>query len=455
MNEALRSIPKVDVVLGQPQFREVSWDRGVCVRAVQEHIAGIREEILASRLERSPGPEQIAGEVAGCLERLMGGSLRPVINASGVVVYTNLGRAPMAEEALDAVQEAAAGYSNLEYDLEQGQRGSRQTHFRELVRVCFGAPDALVVNNNAAAVMLVLAAHARGREVIISRGEQVEIGGSFRMPDVMGLSGCTMREVGTTNRTRVGDYASAINENTAMILKVHRSNFAVVGFSEEAEIAELARLAHDHDIPLFVDMGSGIPFDLAPWGIDGEWTIGSCLEAGADLVSFSGDKVLGGPQAGIILGGEQLLNAMSRHPLHRALRVDKMTIAALTATLRLLAQGRGEEIPVLQMICEGPEVVRARAETLCDMIDMASASVVDTRAVVGGGSAPVKDMPSAGVLLRHVKPSRVHRLLRQGEPAVVARVEERGLIFDCKTVREEDLGVLAELIREAAGGEKE
>ncbi|MDT8273067.1 MAG: L-seryl-tRNA(Sec) selenium transferase, partial [Desulfomonilia bacterium] len=294
MSEAFRTIPKVDSVLNEPVLQELAYTPGILKRAVHDALDEIRSSIAAGKMQQSPDAASVAEGVARKIVRMMDTGLRPVINAAGVIVYTNLGRAPLSQEAIDAVVAVAKGYSDLEYDLNEGKRGSRQAHIRPVTRSCFGAEDALVVNNNAAAVMLVLSSLASGKEVIVSRGELVEIGGSFRMPDVMALSGAVLREVGTTNKTNLSDYRDAISDNTALIMKVHRSNFSIVGFTEEVEIKELASLAREIGVPLFVDMGSGVPFDLSAYGIAEEWTIPGCLEQGSDVLCFSADKVLGG-----------------------------------------------------------------------------------------------------------------------------------------------------------------
>ena len=387
-NEPYRSIPKVDMVLKEPILQKLPYDMAIIKRLLKDKLDFIRTDISAGRLTISPDASSVAQEVAGHVRSIMESGLKNVINAAGVVVFTNLGRAPLADEAIDAVLQAASTYSDLEYNLAEGRRGSRQDHIRPLTRACFGAEDALVVNNNAAAVMLVIASLAKGSEVIISRGELVEIGGSFRMPDVMAVSGAVMKEVGTTNKTKITDYKNAFTDNTALIMKVHRSNFSLVGFTEEVRIDDLAFLSRDLGKPLFVDMGSGVPFDLGPWGIPGEWTIPMCLQQGADIISFSGDKVLGGPQAGIILGKADLIETMARHPLHRAIRADKLSIAALAATLRLLAQGRIDRIPVLRMITEPVSDVKKRAQRLLRLIKTKGSRIVSTQAVIGGGSAP-------------------------------------------------------------------
>jgi L-seryl-tRNA(Ser) seleniumtransferase len=453
VKDAYRSIPKVDVVLKEPALADLPYSPELIKRAVQGELEKIRESIASGGLRESPDAFSVASGVAQEIVAVMESGLKEVINAAGVVVYTNLGRAPLAKDAVEAVIAAARGYSNLEYDLEKGARGSRQNHIRPVTRYCFGAEDALVVNNNAAAVLLVLSTLARGKEVIVSRGELVEIGGSFRMPEVMSMSGAVMREVGATNKTRISDYQSAVTDNTGLIIKVHRSNFAIVGFTEEVELKELSGLAHEFGIPLYVDMGSGVPFDLTPFGIPDEWTIPGCLQF-SDVLSFSADKVLGGPQAGIILGESGLIERMAKNPLHRALRIDKLAIAALSATLKLLSQERYRDIPVLRMILEDASDVRRRAEELKRLLNMQDrAEVVSTRAVVGGGSAPTKGFPSYGVLIATPKATAVHARLRKGNPAVVARIEDDRLIFDMKAVDPGLIPVLAEKINEALADE--
>ena len=357
--DLFRTIPKVDAVLKEQALMNLPFRVELMKRSIGVELDSIRTALREGKLSKSPTAREVAKRSAQAIADTMSSGLKPVINATGVIVHTNLGRAPLAKQALEAIVDAT-GYSDLEFDLERGARGSRQDHIRPMVQACFGAEDALVVNNNAAAVLLVLAALAKGREVIVSRGELVEIGGSFRIPDVMALSGAQLKEVGTTNKTRLSDYDRAITDQTALIMKVHRSNFAVVGFSEEAQIKELKELARARQIPFYIDMGSGVPFDLESFGIPDEWTITDCL-SGADCVSFSADKVLGGPQAGIILGRQDLIEAMAKHPLHRAVRIDKLGIAGLSATLLLLSSGAYQEIPVLKMIIEPLAQVKARA----------------------------------------------------------------------------------------------
>src|SRR6266480_1618414 len=347
----LRDLPSVDELARQS-------DDPLAVEAARKVVARAREQI-----QQGDDP----GDLAALLQDELGAArarhLRRVINATGVIVHTNLGRAPLAEAALDRVREIARGYSNLEYDLAAGGRGSRQDHVADSLRRLTGAEAALVVNNNAAAVLLALAALAEGREVLVSRGELIEIGDGFRIPDVLERSGATLHEVGTTNRTRATDYETAIGPETAVLLRVHQSNFRVVGFTEQPSLEDLAQVARRHELPLVDDLGSGVLVDVGD-----EPTARSSLAAGADLVCFSGDKLLGGPQAGIVVGRAELVERLRRHPLHRAVRADKLTLAALEGTLRLYLDGP-ERIPVLRMLREDDGAVRTRAERLASLVD--------------------------------------------------------------------------------------
>ena len=426
----LRDLPSVDrlvadeLLAGEPRELTVAAARTVLERA--------REEISAGR---DPGP--LAEAVLDELVRARRPSLRRVLNATGVLVHTNLGRAPLAAAALARVAEVGAGYSNLEYDLERGERGSRQDHLGALLARLTGAEAALVVNNNAAAVLLALAALAEGREVVVSRGELIEIGDGFRIPDVLARSGARLVEVGTTNRTRASDYERAIGPDTALLLRVHQSNFRVVGFSELPRLAELADVARQHDLPLVDDLGSGA---LGPVG--DEPTPAESLRAGADLVCFSGDKLLGGPQAGIVVGRTDLVERLRRHPLQRALRADKLTLAALEGTLALaLAPETRNEIPVLRMLHEPVEVVRARAERLAALV---GGDVEETVARVGGGALPLTELPSAACAVEE----ELAEPLRRGEPPVIALVRDGRTLLDCRTLTDAEIdevvaGVLA------------
>jgi L-seryl-tRNA(Ser) seleniumtransferase len=408
----LRDLPSVDELA-----RDVKHPLAVAVaRAVLERA---REEIRAGA---DPGDLHL--RLREELAEVRRPRLRRVLNATGVIVHTNLGRAPLAAEALARVTEVALGYSNLEYDLTAGARGSRQDHVADILRRLTGAEAALVVNNNAAAVLLALAALAEGREVLVSRGELIEIGDGFRIPDVLARSGARLREVGTTNRTRAGDYERAIGDETALILRVHQSNFRVVGFTELTPLRRLAQVAQSHRLPLVDDLGSGVLVELAD-----EPSARESLAAGADLVTFSGDKLLGGPQAGIVAGRAELVERLRRHPLQRALRADKLTLAALEGTLALYLEAP-ERIPVLRMLRD--EHVRARAERLASLT---GGAVEETVARVGGGALPLAELPSFACALEEELAAR----LRSGEPPVVGIVRDGRLLLDCRTLTDDEV----------------
>src|SRR5215218_1892265 len=399
----LRDLPSVDELT-----------RGVAdplaVAAARTVLDQAREEIRGGR-----DPGDLRPRVEEERARMRRPSLRRVLNATGVVVHTNLGRAPLAAEALDRVVEVARGYSNLEYSLEDGQRGSRQDHAASILRRLTGAEGALVVNNNAAAVLLALAALAEGREVLVSRGELIEIGDGFRIPDVLARSGARLHEVGTTNRTRVADYERAIGPETALLLRVHQSNFRVVGFTEQATTAQLAQVARRAGLPLVDDLGSGVLLPPSNSLLLGdEPSAKEALAAGADLVTFSGDKLLGGPQAGIVAGRADLVEKLRRHPLQRALRADKLTLAALEGTLTLYLDAP-ERVPVLRMLREDVQTVRARAERLADL---AGGEVEETVGRVGGGALPLAELPSFACAVEE----SLAEPLRRGEPPVVGIV---------------------------------
>jgi L-seryl-tRNA(Ser) seleniumtransferase len=420
----LRDLPSVDeLARAVDDTRAVDAARAVLARAREEIQAGMEPGDLAVRLQ-----DELAAARAP--------SLRRVLNATGVVMHTNLGRAPLAAEALARVTEAARGYSNLELDLARGERGSRQDHLAALLRRLTGAEAALVVNNNAAAVLLALAALAEGREVVVSRGELVEIGDGFRIPDVLARSGARLVEVGTTNRTRASDYERAIGPGTALVLRVHQSNFRLVGFTELPPIGEVAKVAHAHGLPLVDDLGSGALGD-----IPGEPSARESLAAGADLVCFSGDKLLGGPQAGIVAGRADLVEKLRRHPLQRAVRVDKLTLAALEGTLQLHLDAPAR-IPVLRMLGEDADVVRARAERLAELT---GGSVEETVARVGGGALPLAELPSFACALDE----SLAGPLRCGEPPVVGIVRDGKLLLDCRTLADDELDEVARAVAAA------
>jgi len=417
----LRDLPSVDeLARGNDDPLAVDAARIVLARAREEIQAGADPGDLEARL----GEELASARSA---------RLRRTLNATGVVVHTNLGRAPLAEAALDRVREVGRGYSNLEYDLSAGTRGSRQDHVAGILRRLTGAEAALVVNNNAAAVLLALAALAEGRDVLVSRGELIEIGDGFRIPDVLARSGARLVEVGTTNRTRAADYENAIGPETAVLLRVHQSNFRLVGFTELPSVADLAKVSQRHELPLVDDLGSGA---LAQ--VEDEPSVRESLDGGADLVCFSGDKLLGGPQAGIVVGRADLVERLRRHPLQRAVRADKLTLAALEGTLALyLEPSRAlQEIPVLRMAFESAEVVRARAERLAGLT---GGEIEETVGRIGGGALPLAELPSFACAVEE----ELAAPLRAGDPPVVGVVRDGRLLLDCRTLSDAEVEEVA------------
>jgi L-seryl-tRNA(Ser) seleniumtransferase len=417
----LRDLPGVD------ELARESPDP-LAVDAARVVIARAREAI-----RRGDDPGDLTALLEAELAAARRPALRRVLNATGVIVHTNLGRAPLPSQALEHALEVARGYSNLEYDVEDGRRGSRQDHVASILRRLTGAEAAIVVNNNAGALLLALAALAEGRDVIVSRGELIEIGDGFRIPDVLARSGARLVEVGTTNRTRASDYDRAVDERTARLLRVHQSNFRVVGFTEQPPLAELADVAHRNSLPLLDDLGSGALLDLSD-----EPTARASLAAGADLVCFSGDKLLGGPQAGIAVGRADLVERLRRHPLHRALRVDKLSLAALEGTLLLYLEPERAlaEVPVLRMLREPAEDVHARAERLAAAV---GGEVEETVARVGGGALPLHELPSFACAVEE----SLAAPLRQHEPPVVGIVRDGRLLLDCRTLADAELDEVA------------
>jgi L-seryl-tRNA(Ser) seleniumtransferase len=433
----LRKLPSVDRLLQEEavQAQVSAYGRELTVTAVREALDAARQTIQVG--ENCPVVEQLIESVAAYLAEIERPSLSPIINATGVIIHTNLGRSPLSAAARAAIETVAQGYSNLEYDLPAGRRGSRHVHAARLLCQLSGAEAAMVVNNNAAAVLLILSALARGREVIISRGQLVEIGGGFRIPDVMRQSGAYLVEVGTTNRTHLADYEAAIGENTALILRVHHSNFRIVGFTAEPTAGELAELGERYGLPLVEDLGSGTLLDTATYGLAHEPTIQESLAAGASLVSASGDKLLGGPQAGIIVGRQKLVEQLKRHPLARALRVDKTTLAGLEATLGHYLRGEAErEVPVWQMIAMPLPEITERARNWAGELARRgiAAEVVDGESTVGGGSLPGETLPTRLLALGVPSPDKLAAQLRAGNPPVVARIEAERLLLDPRTV---------------------
>jgi len=423
---SFRTLPSVDRLLLDPRLADLS--RPLALAAARAALGWARDEIRAGR-----DPGDLVDATLAQLVAASRPSLRRVLNATGVLIHTNLGRAPLAPSALGRVVEVGGSYSNLEYDLETGARGSRQDHLAPLLHRITGAEASLVVNNCAAAVMLALAALAEGREVLVSRGELIEIGDGFRIPDVLARSGARLVEVGTTNRTRIADYERAIGPETAVILRVHQSNFRVVGFTEKPELSQLARLAQEKGLPLVDDLGSG---SLS--AIGDESTAAASLEAGADLVCFSGDKLLGGPQAGILAGRADLIEKLRRHPLQRALRADKLTLAALEGTLALALdpERARREVPVLRMLAEPVADVRERAERLAVLV---GGEVEETVARVGGGALPLAELPSFACAVEE----SLFDPLRRGEPPVVGIVRDGRLLLDVRSLAEGEIEEVA------------
>jgi L-seryl-tRNA(Ser) seleniumtransferase len=452
MQEQLRKLPSVDHLLQDVSITVLveRWGHDLVVDAARETLDLARADIRQGG-ECPPEQTLILG-VAEQLAARLRPTLRPAINATGVIVHTNLGRAPLSDEARAAMDAVALGYSNLEYNLDVGRRGSRYVHAEKILCQLTGAQAALVVNNNAAALLLILMTFARGREVIISRGQLVEIGGGFRIPDVMGQSGATLVEVGTTNRTYVGDYEKAITEATTALMRVHRSNFRLSGFVHEPSLADMVALADEQGLMMFDDLGSGTLLDTAPFGLAHEPTIQESVAVGVSLVSCSGDKLLGAPQAGIILGRADLIAALKEFPLTRALRVDKTTLAGLQATLRHYLLGEAtEKVPVWRMISASEESLRDRAEDWVRNLHElgVTALTVPGRSTVGGGSLPGETLPSHLVALEGDSPDAIATLLRAGEPPVITRIEDDRLVLDPRTVLPEQEAPLVRIVADA------
>jgi len=457
--QVLRKIPGVDEILSREEILELLkiHPRAVVVEAVRKALGRLREEILQG--------EDLAGseETLFSFERLIPlfhkeiearvrPRLRRVINATGIVIHTNLGRAPLHPAAMKQIVEVAKAYSNLEYDLLLGERGDRYSHVEEILCRLSGAESALVVNNNAGAVLLCLNAMAEGREVVISRGELVEIGGGFRIPDVMKRSGAFLKEVGTTNRTHLNDYQRAIGPETALLLKVHPSNFRVMGFSSEVPLDELVRLGKAHHLPVMEDLGSGCFIDLTRYGLEKEPTVQEAVNTGVDIVTFSGDKLLGGPQAGIILGKKDHLDAIRVNPLTRALRIDKLTLAALESTLLLYLdeQRAMQEIPILRILGWSKGELKNRAKRLLKRLpekvkEEARITLREDVSQVGGGALPLQELPTVVLAIRPLDLSvnGLGESLRRGEPPVISRIANDELILDMRTVFDEEIPMLA------------
>lgn len=464
LSEKLRELPSVDEVLGHGEATSnfQPFPRDLVVGEVRIAIAELRDDIrrgltgnsvdLVTKVELN---NEIRKRVSLRLDRIARPSLRPVINASGVILHTNLGRAPLSENALESVREVSGGYSNLEYDLVEGRRGRRDVHAGVWLERLLDVP-AIVVNNNAAAIFLTLQELADGGEVIVSRGELIEIGDGFRIPDIMARGGAKLCEVGTTNRTRIADYQESTGDHTRALLRVHRSNFRIVGFTERPTIEELVALSREIDCPLVEDLGSGCVHDLLPYGFAKEPVVSDSLRAGVDIVTFSGDKLLGGPQAGIIAGKPEWIERIRRNPLFRAFRADKMTYAALDATLRDYQLERWDEIPVLRMLRMPIEEIRSRANKFALALEELSVGVelVEGESIPGGGATPEQTLPTILVCLQPVAGDSaefLQRRLRHGDPPVVVRCENERVLIDLRTVSTSDdetvLGCLRSILK--------
>jgi len=460
----LKALPSVHEVLQWPELSRNAGSRSprwALRQAVQNVLDRQRSEILEGERTATESQEAMVPRILEEARRLLMPSLRPLINATGVVLHTNLGRAPLAREAIEAVERVASGYSNLEFELESGKRGMRYRHVEGLLCELTGAESALVVNNNAAAVYLALRVLAQGREVIVSRGELVEIGGSFRIPDILRESGATLVEVGTTNRTHLRDYEQALGSSTGLLLKVHPSNYRVLGFHREVEVEELVALGRKFSIPVMQDLGSGCLMNLDAAGLSSEPTVQKAVQSGADVVTFSGDKLLGGPQAGILLGKREVLSRLQKHPLNRVARIDKLTLAALEATLRLYREPLAvrERIPVLAMLNLDPSVLKRRAARLARALrkilpGSCEIRLCEVAARAGGGSLPLEDFPGTAVSIRsaQIGTEQILSRLRSAPVPVIARIEKDEVVLDPRTLLPGEETLLLEAFRMAFQG---
>ena len=450
--QLLRTLPKVDVLRQAPELSALCdcYGEKAVTDGIRFCIDALRRDITSGRREDLPSRDDLLRSIEAQIRAAAMPAFRYVINGTGIILHTNLGRACLSEKAAQAAADHARRYSNLEYDLTTGKRGSRYSHVAGILCRLTGAESALVVNNNAAAVLLILSALTQGGEVPVSRGELVEIGGSFRVPEIMEACGAQLKEVGATNKTHLSDYAQAIGPETKALMKVHTSNYRIVGFSETPALADLVELGHAHNLPVLEDLGSGCLVDPANYGIHGEPSVRDSLKAGIDVVSFSGDKLLGGPQAGIILGRKKYIDILKKHPLTRAMRVDKMTLAALEATLSSYENGRLTEIPVLNMLSVPLDTLKAKAERLVGLLQGSGipASVVPVQGQVGGGSVPNQSLPSfAAALTGNV--ISLEEKLRLGMYPIIGRIHNNTYLLDVRTLWEEDFPIIAEAVKEA------
>jgi L-seryl-tRNA(Ser) seleniumtransferase len=461
MNEKqkmLSHLPSVDEILKSEQG--IQWldtyPRSYVIQGIREGIDRKRKDILEGLAADLSG-EVLMADIEESIGKLSSFSLIPLINATGVVIHTNLGRSILSEKILENIMRISGSYSNLEYDIERGRRGKRYTHIKRILREVTGAEDALIVNNNAAAVLLCLNTLAKGKEVIVSRGELVEIGGSFRMPDVMAAGGCLLREVGTTNKTHLYDYEKAISENTALLLKIHKANFRIVGFTDEVPIDDLVSLGKKYKLPVMFDLGSGCLIDLKPFGIHNEPLVKEFVKAGVDLTTFSGDKLLGGPQGGVIVGSREYIEMLQKNPLTRAFRIDKLTLAGFEATLMeyLDEEKAISNIPTLRMLLQKPEEIKQRARKIANRlkkeIKEARIAVAPDSSRAGGGSLPEEDLPTYVVVIKTAALSvnEFEGKLRKGKPPIITRIKEDSLLLDARTIRDNDIEALIKGIKNA------
>ncbi len=454
--DLLKKIPSVDKLLNTPPINELisTYSKETVLKGIREELSKIRDSIISgSLLEISI--DEVIKRIIKRIEELNRPSLRRVINATGVITHTNLGRSILAKRVIERLSEIAGSYSNLEYDLDLGKRGLRYVHVEYLLKELTSAEAAMVVNNNAAAVLISLETIAKGKKVIVSRGELVEIGGSFRIPEVMKKSGAYMVEVGTTNKTHLRDYEEAIDQETALLLKVHKSNFSIVGFTEEVPLRDLVLLGKKYDIPVMEDLGSGCFIDFSKFGLQKEPTVQEVVSQGADIVTFSGDKLLGGPQAGIIVGKKKFVEAIRKNQLNRALRIDKLTLVALEETLRIYRdQERAiKEIPTLSMICDSFENVRKKAKRILRRIKKKEnenfrVSIKIGNSMVGGGALPLCGIKSAVICLepKRMSASEIERWLRFYDPPIISRIEKENVILDARTIQEKEISTVADAI---------
>ncbi|MDI6617393.1 MAG: L-seryl-tRNA(Sec) selenium transferase [Clostridiales bacterium] len=454
--QLLNAIPKVDEILNTKDILDitVSVPRHIVADATREVLENVREDIINDKCD-TIDIKNIICDIKDMAIQKNRNHLRRVINASGIIIHTNLGRSLLCSEAIDAVSSAARHYCNLEFDIEKKQRGSRYSHIEWIIREITGAESAMAVNNNAAAVLLALSTLCKNREAVVSRGELVEIGGSFRIPDVMELSGAKLIEVGTTNRTHLYDYENAISENTGALLKIHTSNYRIVGFTESVSGRDIAPLAHKNDVPVIMDIGSGNFVDFTKYGISGEPTVQDAIKSGIDIVTFSGDKMLGGPQAGLIVGKKKYIDLMKKNPLTRAVRLDKMTIAALEATLRkyLDIEDAVKTIPTLRMITLSADELEKKAVKLLNMIknsagDYADLSIMREYSEVGGGSMPLENLPTFAVSIKplNITINELEKGLRNASIPIIARTYKDSLLMDARTIGDDEFNIIADTL---------